>query len=254
MLGGCGFAGPLHEQTVTINVPQTVRGGIDVDAHNGAVTITRVEGSQVTIVATLKMQTEERLGATQVTATRDADQTLVVRAVPPEGWRSREGVSFDVTLPDASGVKATSSNGRLTISGLAGEAELETSNGAILVKGHDGAVKASTSNGAIEGDGIAGPVDVRTSNGAIDVSLADSNAGPAKLRTSNGAVRLEVGPAFVGDMDVETSNGSINVPEGSSGVEVRCVRRGSASLRFGGGGTSSVIDTSNGSVRVRRRG
>jgi hypothetical protein len=254
LLGGCGFAAPLHEQTVTINAPQTVAGGIDVEAHNGAVTITRVEGSQVTIVATLKMQTEDRLGATQVTATRDADQTLVVRAVPPQGWRSREGVSFDITLPEARGVKASSSNGRITIAGLSGDAQLETSNGAILVRGHDGAVKASTSNGAIEGDGIAGPVDVRTSNGAIEMALADSNAGPAKLRTSNGAVRLEVGPAFVGELDVETSNGSINVPEGSNGVEVRSLRRGNASLRFGGGGSSSVIDTSNGSVRVRRRG
>jgi hypothetical protein len=254
LLGGCGLAGPLHTQEVTINAPQTGAGGIDVAAHNGSVTITRVQGSQVTIVATLKMQTEERLGAMQVTATRDADQTLVIRADPPQGWKNREGVSFDITIPEASGVKASSGNGRITISGLSGPADLGTSNGAIHLRGHDGPVKARTSNGAIEGEGISGPVEARTSNGAIEIALTDSNAGPAKLRTSNGAVRLEVGPAFAGDLEVDTSNGSINVPDGGAGVELKSLRRGSASLRFGSGGSASEIDTSNGSVRVRRRG
>jgi DUF4097 and DUF4098 domain-containing protein YvlB len=250
-----GCVAPLHEQQVTFQAPHVSGAAVDVTARNGAITVKSGDVSEVAIVATLRMTTQARLGQAAVTATRGQDEALVIRAEPPPGgWRSREGVSFAITVPEASGVRASSGNGRITISGLAGEADLQTSNGGVQVVNHDGPVKVRTSNGAVELTNIAGPVNATSSNGAIRVALSGDNAGPARLRTSNGAVSLEVGPGFAGDLEIRTSNGSISVPDKRTtpgSYELLSAKRRSAAVRFGGGeGAESEIRTSNGSVKV----
>ena len=239
-LGLAGCAGPLHEQQVTFAVPHISGKGLDVEARNGSISIKRGDVSDVGIVATLRMVSQDRLAQAAVTATRGQDGTLIVRAEPPGGagvWRSREGVSFVITVPEANGVRASSSNGRIIVAGLSGDADLETSNGGVQVGDHDGPANVRTSNGGIELANVAGPVDARTSNGAIRVALADHNPGPANLRTSNGAVSLEVGPAFAGDLEVRTSNGSISVPDKRTvpgPYELLSAKRSSAAVRFHG--------------------
>lgn len=249
VLAGCGITQPLFEGDQTVQVEHVPGSTVEARTINGSVEIETVARDDVRIDAHIRARTAERLDAVLVLAERTPDGTLSIHAQWPDGRRlNNEGCRFTIQLPDAAGVTVHTSNGRITIAGLAGQAELETSNGAITVTGHDGPVQAKTSNGRITMDGVIGPIVAHTSNGRVNISLADAATGPVTIDTSNGAATLEVGPAFAGTVSMDTSNGSIRL----NGVPDSAVRgkksRKHANLAIGDGGQPSSIDTSNGSI------
>ncbi len=250
---GCGAYAPTIESKRTSQIPQVADSPIEVKSQNGSIVIEKSGGSEVTISAVIRGQTQERLDATRVLAERKADNSLAVYVQWPEGGpKNNEGCDFKIEVPNAKGVTARSSNGAITLIGLAGFAKADTSNGAITVRSHDGEVGAGTSNGVVTIERAKGKVKASTSNGDVSVSLADDVAGPVDIDSSNGSVSLEVGPAFVGTLKASTSNGSLTMPSGEGIVQTSKTKR-SAELVFGKGEHASVIKTSNGSVTVRRR-
>jgi hypothetical protein len=248
-LAGCSHMA-MHEQTVTVEAPHLPATAVDIQAHNGSIQVQRGSGSGAVIIATLRMTTDDRLGGTTITATRDARQALIVRAEPPKGgWRSRESVAFRVEVPEAVGVKAATSNGKISLQGLSGPAELKTSNGGIVAEGHQGSLRATTTNGGVRVELVTGSVDIRTSNGAVTIRLERDAAGPVKVRTSNGRVTLRLGEGFGGTIDASTSNGGVSFP---SDARVERKGRTSARIALGVGGGESEIATSNGSITIER--
>jgi hypothetical protein len=87
----------------------------------------------------------------------------------------------------------------------------------------------------------------------VTVVLTDDNPGPVFARSSNGGITLSVGSAYVGLVRAGTSNGPVTV-EGVSGAELRTLGRSEAEIRIGGSDEASVLETSNGPVRVRGTG
>lgn len=277
--GGHWGWGESVKETRVMTVAAVAGKPIDVKSKNGGVTIKATKRSDVQITAKLQAKSQERLETVKVLAERQADGTLRIRPVWPEGesawgWSSAtqgDGCTFDIEVPDAVGVKVETSNGGVTLSNLSGKAVLDTSNGGVNVNEHagdltidtsnggvhvegiDGALKIETSNAAVEAKDVLGAVTIDTSNGGVDVELAKDNAGPVHISSSNGGVDLTVGPAFKGTLAVDTSNGKVTVPSDLGKV----VKKGktSATVEVGeGGGAKSVVDTSNGSVSVSRKG
>ncbi len=250
---GCGSYAPLIESKRTSQIPQVADAPIKVKTQNGSIAIKKHDGTEVTISAVIRGQTQERLDATRVLAERKADNSLAVYVQWPEGGRkNNEGCDFKIEIPSAKGVTAESSNGSITLVGLAGVLKAESSNGAITIRAHDGEIKAGTSNGAVTIERAKGKVKASSTNGDISVSLADEVTGPVDIDTSNGSVSFEVGPAFVGTLKASTSNGSLTMPSGESIVQTSKTKR-SAELVFGKGEHASVVKSSNGSVTVKRR-
>lgn len=236
----------------TLSTPAQADKPIKVRSANGGIALTKSDGAEVKIKATVYAENDERLKQIQVRAVRDgAGQLTIDVAWPDDKRRGSEGATFEIALPGASGFNLETSNGPIAAAGLSGPFVGETSNGPITVKGHTGAIKADTSNGAITIIGATEGVNADTSNGSVDVELAAGNPGPVKIDTSNGAVKLAVGPAFSGVLVAGTSNGSVTVPEG---VQVLKKSKDSAKIRFGSGDAESVLDTSNGSIRIEKRG
>jgi hypothetical protein len=255
---GCGWAvnggSPLQERTADLVPPHVTGKPVEVQAHNGAVSVRRAAGEAAAVHATLRMETVERLSDTTIAADRQGDGTLLIRAIPPAGgWHSGEGCGFEVTVPDASGVTVTGDNGRIEVEGLGGNADLRTSNGAVAVRNHSGPVAAATSNGRIEVFAAHGPVNARTSNGRVSIALADDGTGPFTVQTSNGAIELTLSPAFRGVVNMATSHGSIHAPDGN-GMTLRSTGTRTATLTVGDGGRTSDAQTSNGSITVKRAG
>jgi len=261
--------------TRTVEVAHVAGAPVEVKTANGAVKIEAKPVSQVRVTATVRAQTQERLDATQVKVERGADNTLVVSvAWPDDRRRSNEGVSFEIAIPDAAGVKVKTTNGSISIAGLSGEAVLESSNGRVGVDGHTGPVRIDTSNGAVNVKDVAGPVSVEasnggvelvrvggplvidTSNGAVRVTLRDDATGPVKIDSSNGPVTLSVGRSFAGEIAMDTSNGSVKLEELPAATIVS-MGRSSGRIRVGAVGESveqSRIDTSNGSITIKGAG
>jgi len=263
------FTQPLHEETRTSNAPHVEGETIQVVAVNGSVAVSQSDRDDVQIVARLKAVSAERLEAAKVVAERDDSGALSMSVDWPQGKRrNREGCSFEVLIPDAKGVTLRSSNGKIDLAGLDGEADLQTSNGTIAVKSHNGSLKARTSNGQISATGVQGVidastsngridvtdatsrVDAKTSNGSVDVSLHSEGSGPINAHASNGSITLGLSPAMKGQLTLTTSNGSVNV---DSSLEPQVVTRKKthAVLNLGESEDRSTVTTSNGSIRVR---
>jgi hypothetical protein len=181
-------------RTIDVAVPHVLGSAIDVESANGHITVVAGQAADVVVTAKLRAVTQERADAATVTTDRDPSGKLLVRVVWPEKRRNNEACSFEITVPDASGVKLDTSNGRIEIEGLAGQAQLETSNGEISVTNHAGPVNADTSNGAIVLKNVGAPVKADTSNGAIRVEFAPTAVGWFKLDSSNGDIDVLLSP------------------------------------------------------------
>lgn len=253
-LTGCGVSGPRFTQDAAITVEHVSGSALAVVNANGAVTAERHNRPEVRIEARLRSDVADRLAGARLMAERVDGSALRIWVEWPDGQRRQnEGADLRIYLPEAQGVNIRSSNGALKLSGLGGTAELATSNGSVTVTGHEGPLDLTTSNGSVRLDGITGPVDLTTSNGSVTVVLTDDNPGPVFARSSNGGITLSVGSAFAGVVRAGTSNGPVTV-EGVSGAELRTLGRSEAEIRIGGSDEASVLETSNGPVRVRGTG
>ena len=271
-MAGCSALGPrVHEQR-TMTVAHAAGTSLSIVTANGSVLAERQHRSDVLVEVDLFGPDAERLSFANVHAERVGDGSLRVWVDWPGGKReNNEGANIDVLLPDAVGVDIRTSNGTVTLLGLAGLAKINTSNGNIIVRDHSGAVHADTSNGdlrleGVDGDIVAGSsngsititdafgvVEADTSNGNAYVSTAHGNPGPVRISTSNGRVQLELGDGFAGILRVKTSNGKI----AASGFDnARLIDSGKNTLKIqiGTDETVSAIRTSNGSVRISPRG
>lgn len=267
-LAGCGSQSSLHVARRDAQAEVAAGAGLRVVTANGGITVRAGSGSEAGIRAQIKAATPERLEATAIKAERDEDGTLVVSVAWPDGRRlANEGCTLEVVVPPASGVELRTTNGPVRVSGMGGAAEVSTTNGPIEVSDQGGAVHAETTNGRVRisdagGDvrvrttggevvvtGAAGAVDIESSNGAVEVALSPRSQGPVRVRTSNGRVDLRLGEAFRGELALKTSGGSVKF-DGLRGVEVLAASATAARLRVGEGGEPSVVQTSNGVIRV----
>ncbi len=251
-LTGCIVGLDTKEQVTTIPVPHVSGSGLKVTTRNGHIHVKKSDGSDIQIVATLRMVSDERLHGTTISANRDGSGVLIIEATPPDGgWKSSEGCAFDISIPDAKDVTLKSSNGSIVAVGLSGQAELDSSNGSITAASHNGPIRAKTSNGRIDVSAAGGSVRCSTSNGAVKVSLA--GPGPADIHTSNGSITLEIGKGFVGTIAAKTSNGSIATPSAAPGypsLDVQRENKHRAKVSLGSGPVSE-LETSNGSVTIQ---
>lgn len=233
-----------------MKVPHQSSQALRVTGDNGEISISQSTGSEVAIDATIKAQTQERADAVQVIAERGARGELHVYAKWPDGKRrNNEGCSFVIAVPDASKLAINTSNGRITVTGLGGEADLRTSNGRIIAQNFSGKVNAESSNGAIELTNVLG-AKADTSNGRIEVALKDGATGPVDLESSNGGITLRVASNFAGEVDCKTSNGGVHCDV--AGAQTVSQRRSSATYKLGTGGSTSTLRTSNGGIQVSR--
>ncbi len=253
LAAGCVFDSRTVEEVRSAPVDSSAAVvGLDIWTRNGSVAVTRSEGDDILITATLRARTHERLAEMKVVAEQNEAGVLVIRPEPAgQKWLNNEGCSIEISAPGSateSGLTVKTGNGRITVSGVRGKADLRTSNGRIVVEDAEGAICADTSNGRIELTDVPGPVDADTSNGSVLVRLTPAGRGPVRIDTSNGGVTLEVGREFAGTLSASTSNGRVDLPDA---YERGSHRRRSAEISMGNGGEASLISTSNGNIRVR---
>lgn len=145
-----------------------------------------------------------------------------------DGRVALQGVNGNAKLTSSNGeisvrglvgrITATTSNGRIELDTVSGGGVLTTTNGAIVVKKSGAAITASTTNGGIRIEDSEGDVILNSSNGGITVSRVD---GYVSARTSNGAIRVT---EVLGIVIAETSNNSIE-------AEIANVGPGGAELK-----------------------
>ncbi len=263
---------PLQEDHRQLAIPHVNGSALQVSAANGNVEVRTADRRDVLIEARIRASSADRLARSGIQAERSADGRLEISVDWADGRRVRnESASFQILIPDVHGVSVSTSNGRISISGLAGPADLRTSNGALSIEGHDGPVSARSSNGRLTLEAVTGEIDatttngrirahdimtpatLRSSNGSVDLRLDREATGPLNVRTSNGNVTLEIGSALTGELELATSRGRVQVDAEDVGMRLRSLERNRAVLAFDRPGAASRIRTSNGNIRLVSR-
>ncbi len=146
--------------------------------------------------------------------------------------RGRTSVAGTVVLPRGVRLDAESTNGDVTVAGIAADLIVSTVNGDIGVRGTRGEVKISTTNGD------------------IDLGVEEFGKG-LSIATTNGDVTVEVPTSLGAALNMRTTNGSLDL--GLPGnITTKSARQIVATL--GGGGSPIDIATTNGDITVRQRG
>ena len=200
---------------------------LDVDNSNGPVTIVgSAERDEITVTARIS----DGLRATGEEQTL-VDGRLELRGSCPTFGSQWCEVKYTIEVPSAVDVRADTDNGRLSVRGIDGAADLEADNGAVEVSDLTGnltingdnssitatqltsdAVIAETDNGSLTIELLEPPtsVEARSDNGSIDVVLPNTeDAYALEISTDNGDVSddIRTDPASPRRILVETDNG-----------------------------------------------
>ena len=221
----------MREQTVAPG------GVINVDGRaNGSVSVRGWD--QGNIFVRYQIQTWAR---TDQEAKELADQVQVefsgtnIRPTGPQtqgrrGW----AVSYELFVPRRSDLSLRSTNGSLRVDDVRGRIEFDTTNGSVKLSRLAGSVRGETTNGSLQveldgqrwdGEGI----DLRTTNGSVKVFVPANYSAHLETRTTNGGLNFDFPVTVQGKIDRE-----LNTTIGSGGAPIR-------------------VQTTNGSVSIRRQ-
>ena len=228
-------------------IAETFNGKINVQAGSGdqvAVTVTKT-GS-----GTSQANAEADLKNVEVKMTQDGDTIRITARRTDRKPFNNSGAEIELTVPENAILDITTSNGKITSTGVRGDLKLTTSNGELVVKGGQGAQSLTTSNGSIQVEAQSAQVNAQTSNGSITFtgSLAE---GKQAFETSNGSVEISLPGDSQFNIDARTSNGKISTefPVTFSGSSQDNELNGTVGQNPA---MSISVSTSNGSIKLMK--
>jgi DUF4097 and DUF4098 domain-containing protein YvlB len=283
-------AQPLtFERSLTVGAAPS----LDAAADSGNVTVRAGSGSTIVVKGTVEVRKGWNVPsnaadlAKQVAATPPITQTgdaVKVGRIVDETTRKAVSVSYDISVPAATmvaassgsgnvavsgvnnSVKANSGSGNIDVSGIGGDVDARTGSGNVTVKDAkkaanlssgsgnivgmltgQGDVKASTGSGDIKLTGVVGLLSANTGSGSIGVE--GKPTGDWKLSAASGDVQVAVPSEQGFTLDASTASGSLDIaaPLTVQGKIDR--RRVQGTVR--GGGPTLRLSTASGDIAVR---
>ncbi len=248
-----------EEETIERTAALAAGGEVVVEATNGSIKVDTWDSSEVRVVARKKAQADdeaqarELLAEIEVQVEERGDSVRIAAEIPRTGWFEGNSatVSFEITIPAAARLDASSKNGSIEVRDLGARARLETQNGSITAKSVGGLLEADSNNGSIKAYEIQGAIRAETTNGSIKAELTGSQLDDdVRLSTTNGSVELRIDGGVAASITARTHNGSVT-SDFPGGVQDR--RKRTLDLELNGGGPRIELKSSNGSIRVRER-
>jgi DUF4097 and DUF4098 domain-containing protein YvlB len=161
-------------------------------------------------------------------------------------------VEIEIHMPREGKVDLRTGDGRVRLSNLKGDMDLESSDGSLEIEGVDGSVRARSGDGHVQASGRFDRLELSTSDGRIDArALSGSTIATGwDLHTGDGSVTLQVPQSISADVDLHTGDGHITLDlpltvEGSLGEK-------NVRGKLNGGGNSLRIHTGDGSIRLEK--
>ncbi len=183
---------------------------IEIKTTNGFIEIQSWEQNKVRIEADIKIKSgsskeaQELLQKIDIIADEQGDRLSIYADYPHKqgggffDWilgfsKPSVTVSFTVTIPGQSDLRAHSVNGAVKVRGVTGRVDLETTNGKLSAEGLTGMTTASTVNGSIK---------------ARINRFEDANT--SRFKTTNGSIKLYIPTRSDLDVNLSTVNGKIH--------------------------------------------
>jgi hypothetical protein len=244
-------------------------GEVAIESSNGRIVIEAWDRAQARIQVTRSVrapddkQAEELLRGMKADVEVRPDRIEIVSRYPKRRESSgfwdflgRKVASMDIhyyiQIPRQTTLDLKTSNGEIRIRGVTLSIEAGTTNGDIEIAG-GGPIDASTTNGSIELVDVSGNVEGSTTNGNVRADLNRLAASDAvALESTNGNVTLTLPGDVKAKLEASTTNGKVTT---SFPITVNGVMSSkSIEGTIGGGGAAIGLSTTNGSIRILKRG
>lgn len=222
---------------MSFTVPAAGLQGVACTSHNGAVVVAGAARVTYEVAVVLTAFGSSPAAAEANLALLDVrpevvDGVLQLAGTQAAGWSWHEAPSFAFTIqmPAAGAANLTTHNGSVAVQGLTGQLAARTHNGGMQVNVAAAQVALETYNGGMQFTSLlAGPLNgsLKTHNGSISIALAAGASTKLSARTHNGSLRSE------GEVPWQRS------------------ARNLGTAQFGSGEGQLVVETYNGSVRIR---
>lgn len=187
---GCIYVGDwgdanAYRQDFHSTHPMNAGGRVSVESFNGSIDVIGWEQDSVEVNGTKFASLRSALDDIKIDVNSTPD-SIHIRAVRPGDIFRSGGVRFSIRVPHKAILElVSSSNGKIEVEDLEGNARLRTSNGGIRFLRFKGDVEAHTSNGNIDAEDFKGNANLHTSNGSI---RGESTGGSFEAETSNGRI------------------------------------------------------------------
>jgi DUF4097 and DUF4098 domain-containing protein YvlB len=267
---------------------------LDVNTGSGSITVRAGSGNDVTIhgeiVVNRRFLVKPSNTDELVQQVRDnppvelRNGRLRVGYIEDRSLRKRVSISYEISVPAGTEVRADTGSGSVTISDIAAPVNVDTGSGSVTLENIGGPVKADTGSGSIRAIGVAGAFHGDTGSGGIyleqtapgDVVIS-TGSGSSELKGVIGSVHANAGSGRItidgrqeGEWRLDTGSGSVRVSlpadaafdlkakSNSGGIEINhpltlegkiSKNRVSGSVR--GGGPLLLIDTGSGGITIR---
>jgi hypothetical protein len=241
VLSACGLpVGPLGikaSETWTHTYPLSKAGEVTIVNANGRIEVEGGDGATVEVEAT-----KIASGATEQLAKDLLPRIPIEEHATPDfvsvETRRLNGfligasyeVRYKVKMPKGATIRATTTNGGVSINGM------------------DGRVIARTTNGGIIATQIAGGIEARSVNGGVRVQFVSTGTQPAELRTVNGGIHVALPATAKATVKATWVNGGINLTGLPFEIQEQAKRRFEG--RLNGGGPSIEMATVNGGITI----
>jgi DUF4097 and DUF4098 domain-containing protein YvlB len=211
---GCIYVGDwgdsnAYRQDFHSTYPLNAGGRVEVETFNGSIEVAGWDQNTVEVNGTKSASNKSALDEIKIDISAMPGSVHIRAVRPPEFFRNM-GVRFTIRVPRKTLLDmVSSSNGKIEVDDLEGNARLRTSNGSIRVLRLKGDVEAQTSNGGIEAEDLSGGANFRTSNGSV---RAETSGGSFEAATSNGSIVARLrDPSTTWPVRVRSSNGHIDL-------------------------------------------
>jgi len=163
-------------------------------------------------------------------------------------------VYYLVRTPRDADLDLETSNGPVSLDGVAGRIKVRAANGPVSIHECSGEIQARAANGPISFSGAGGDVSLAAQNGPLSLRLSGSDWQGPKLeaRTVNGPLSLHVPDAYRSGIRIETGpHAPLSCRAGICSGATSEVSGGQRSLQLNGANPLVRLSTGNGPVAVR---
>lgn len=180
----------------------------------------------------------------ELTIDRESDGSI-------SSWRGR--VTFDLRIPKATleELSARSVSGKVTCSNMTPDIDLELQSTSGRIETDNAKdLYAKSISGGIDFIFNGKDLEIKTTSGRIEGEIRSIDPeGKIELRSVSGSVRIAVPDGFGARVDLQSVSGSVST---EFPVKVRSSKRNSLEGTIGDGEVDLEIDTTSGSIKIRK--
>jgi hypothetical protein len=224
---------------------------LQVETGSGSITVRSGGSNQVHVVGHIQVSdwfggnAEEKVKRLQDNPPiQQSGNDIRIGHIDDPELKHNISISYEITVPASTQLRASSGSGNQEISGIAGPVESNTGSGSLKISDIGNGTRAHTGSGNLELTGVKGNAFARTGSGNIHAS---NIAGGFDGETASGHLTLD-----------QSAPGSVRAETGSGGLDLHNVRgslqaqAGSGDIKAEGEATAEwVVHTGSGSVELR---